>query len=70
MRVDRGEGGQRTRGSIGGGARTFLLELGVSRERLDWGAVVVDWQELDVLVWLTRTAQVTAWSSSGSAVHE
>ena len=52
-------------GSIGVGARTFLLELGVSRERLDWGAVVVDWEELDVFVGLTRAAQVTAWPSSG-----
>ena len=48
----------------------FLLELGVSRERLDWGAVVVDWEELDVFVWLTRAAQVTAWPSSGLAAHD
>ena len=57
-------------GSIGGGARTFLLELGVPRERLDWGAVVVDWEELDVFVGLTRAAQVTAWPSSGLAAHD
>ena len=47
-----------------------MLELGVSRERLDWGAVVVNWEELDVFVWLTRAAQVTAWSSFGLASHD